>query len=291
VPPVDDGQGRARWLINRACLVLACQLAITPAAAAEVCRYAGSGDYHAQIGITTIAQKREQATRVRVLWDLAARVLLVFHIHYLVEEISDWRAGVLQTVALNVRFFVNGRIIRQQWDVFDRTASGFAAWRLQAKTATEFAARAGGFAPHWVPSSFGAPWLDAFRAAPAERRPDLDLPSDEAPADLVSPLAEAFYNVRSAPARAQLVALFLPGNKKQHRADIAVAAPDLGPAGAHVWRVRLDSARLGIVPGSAASLTVSADGALQTISFAVATARHAARGGIHAEGCAGSAAR
>jgi hypothetical protein len=226
---------------------------------------------------------------VRVLWDLAARALLIFQIRYWVEEVSDWQAGVLQSVGLNVRYFVNGRIVRQQWDRFERTGDGFSAWRMQAKTREDFVARYADFAAHWDPAAFGAPWLDAFRAPPAERRPDLDLPPGGAPADLVSPLAEAFYNVRLVPAQAQRVALFLPGNKKQRRADLDVAAPAAGGSGAHVWRVPLDSERLGIKPGSVALLTVSASGQLQTITFNLATARHAARGSIDSEGCAGRA--
>jgi hypothetical protein len=270
-----------------ACLVALGLLAAGPSRAAEVCRYAGSGDYRAQIGVVTIAERHGPETELRVLWDLTARALLVFHLHYRVEEISRWRGGVLQALGLNVRAFVNGRIIRQQWDLFERGAAGFAAWRMQARREDDFAARYGAFAAHWDQASFGAPWIDAYRAAHADRRPDLDLTAAEAPPDLVPPLAEAFYRVRAAPARAQTVALFLPGNKKQRRADIAVPPPAADAAGGHLWQVPLDSEKLGIRPGSAATLSISAAGALTKIVFTVSTALHAAAGEIQAQGCAG----
>ena len=129
------------------------------------------------------------------------------------EEVSDWHDGVLRSIALNIRYFVNGRIVKQQWDVFDRSDGGFAAWRVQAKTRDGLAKEHPDFARMWDPSTFGLPWLETYRAAHPERRADLDLPAGEAPADVASPFAEAFYRVRTAPPHAQRVALFLPGNK------------------------------------------------------------------------------
>ena len=73
-----------------------------------------------------------------------------------------------------------------------------------------------------------------------------------------------------------------------HRTDIAVAAPFVNRDGTHVWRVPLDSEKLGIRPGSVALLTVSTTRQLEAISFSLASRSHATRGTIRLEGCAGS---
>jgi hypothetical protein len=269
-------------------LVLLGVLAASGARAAETCNYAGSGDYDAQIAITTVARRSGGDEHVQVLWRLTARALVIFRIRYLVEEVSDWHDGVLQSVGLNVRYFVNGRIVKQQWDLFERQGMGFAAWRVQAKSARILAAEHGELLRLWDPAGFGLPWVAQYRAGHPERRPDLDLHPGEAPPDLTTPFAEAFYRVRREPPHAARVALFLPGNKKEPRPNVAVPAPTPAPGGARVWHVPLGDEKLGMAAESTAAVTVAPDSTLQAIGFHLASGMYTAEGAIRLEGCAGS---
>src|SRR4051794_31130953 len=136
-----------------------------PLHAAEICEYLGEGNHDARIGVTTIAERRGGDETIRVLWRLSARALGIFRFEYWIEEISTWRGGRLLSVALNIRYVVNNRIKRQQWDVFARDGEGFAAWRVQAKRRDDLAAKHPGFAAHWDPAQFGRPWLGDYRDA------------------------------------------------------------------------------------------------------------------------------
>jgi hypothetical protein len=257
------------------------------ARAAEECHYTGNGDYDAKIALTTLAERHGRDEDIRVLWRLSARAFVVFNLEYWVDEVSHWHDGVLQSVGLNIRYFVNGRILKQSWDVFDRTAEGFAAWRVQGKTPDIIAAKHGSFVAQWDPARFGRPWLEAYRGANPERRTDLDLHGGEAPPDLVPPFAVAFYLARGASMQTQRTALFLPGNKQQNRVDIPITA-QTAAAGAHVWQVPLDSEKLGIRRGSVAFITISAAQQLELIRFRVAGLGHSAQGSIMREGCTGT---
>jgi hypothetical protein len=70
-----------------------------------------------------------------------ATMFLWLHIHYLIEEISTWRAGELQRLAVNTRYLVGHSVIRQQWDDFQRAADGLQAYRVQAKTLADLRRR------------------------------------------------------------------------------------------------------------------------------------------------------
>jgi len=259
------------------------------AGAAETCSYRGGGDHGARIALTTIAERNGGALRLRALWRLSAKPLPFYGFEYLVEEISDWRDGQLLRIGLNLRHFVNGRIRRQQWDVFEREGTGFAAWRLQGKRVEDLQAKHPAFVGHWPVAAFGTPWLEAYRAGAPEPRSDLSLPPGQAPADLVPPFAAGFYLPRTAPAGPQRVALFIPGNKQQNRADVMVAAPDPAPDGGHVWRIGLRSDRLGLDPGSEAQAVIDRAGRLGEIRFRLRGYGMTANGEIRLEGCSGGA--
>jgi len=80
-----------------------------------------------------------------------------FGVHYRVEEVSSWRAGQLENVAVK------------------RGTDGLEAYRVQAKTLADFRRRHPGFVQHWDSAIFGRPWLSDYPSSPPERRIDLDL--------------------------------------------------------------------------------------------------------------------
>jgi hypothetical protein len=89
--------------------------------------------------------------------------MLWLRIHYLVEEISTWRAGEMERLAVNTRYLVGEHIVRQQWDTFQRSrGGGLLAHRVQAKTLADFRRRHPGFVRHWDPATFGSPWLQTI---------------------------------------------------------------------------------------------------------------------------------
>ena len=264
-------------------------LAPLPTLAAETCTYTGGGDYDARIGLTTIAERQGATLRLRALWRLNASPLPFYRFEYLVEEISEWQGDRLLRLGLNLRHFVNGRIRRQQWDVFARTPDGFDAWRLQGKRAEEVARKAPGFARHWDVAAFGQPWLATYPTGAAEPRSDLALKASEAPSGLVPPFAAGFYLPRFAPAAPQRIALFIPGNKQQNRADLDVPAPGPAPAGGHVWRIALESEKLGLDRGSHAFATIAPGARLAAIRFRLLGFGMTAAGEIALQGCDGEA--
>jgi len=269
--------------------LLCALLLISPAVrAAETCEYQGVGDYDARIALTTIAERRGDALQLRVLWRLSARAMVFFRFEYLVEEISEWRGERLERVALNIRHFTNGAIRRQQWDVFERQGDAFEAWRLQGKRQADLAQKHPGFARHWDPAAFGRPWLADYRAGGPEPRSDLSLKPGEAPPSLVPPFAAGFYLPRTAPVGAQQVALFIPGNKQQNRADIPVPPPERGPDGGRTWRIALESQKLGIDRGSIAFATVASDKRLEAVRFHLRGYGTSADGEIRLQGCSGA---
>jgi hypothetical protein len=69
----------------------------------------------------------------------------LFGMHYLLEEVSIWREGQLENVAVNSRYLLGHRIVRQQWDDFRRSAEGMQAERVQAKTLADFRRQHPGF--------------------------------------------------------------------------------------------------------------------------------------------------
>ncbi len=211
-----------------------------------------------------------------------ATMMFWVHMRYLVEEVSTWRDGVLQSVAVNNRSFTGDRIIRQQWDAFARTAGSLQAHRVQAKTLEDFGRLHPGFVQHWDPATFGEPWVQDFRAAPPERRPDLDL--SPLPDSLVTPFALAFYWVRRLPRSGQQVTVFLPGFKTDKLVDVAIAGT--AAAGGMIWHVPLRTTWLSADPASGATAWTTPDGHLQKLAFEVHGTAGSGRGLIEQTGCA-----
>src|SRR5947209_18602819 len=102
----------------------------TADASAEVCHFAGTTDHDGQVAITTDVTATNGTIRVDVAATFESTTMIWFHVHYLVEEISTWRAGELEAVAVNTRYLIGTRIIRQQWDTFQRDKDAMRAQRV-----------------------------------------------------------------------------------------------------------------------------------------------------------------
>jgi hypothetical protein len=259
------------------------------ASAAEVCQFAGSTDYGGHVTVTTVVTATGDTTVVDVAATFDSTTMLLFGVHYLLEEVSIWRGGLLENVAVNSRYLLGHRIVRQQWDEFRRTADGMQAERVQAKTLTDFRRRHPGFVQHWDPATFGQPWLGDYPSAPPERRIDLDLHASPFPPTLRTPLAMAFYWVRWLPQAGQDVPVFLPGFKAERVVEVPVApAP---AATGTVWHADLHYPSLSKHQPSTASARVSLDGHLLRIAFELHTVYGSGRGEIDQQGCDGSPVR
>ena len=119
-------------------VVLLVQLCMVDAWGAEVCRFTGASDYDGHVAVTTDVTAADGVTKVDVAGTFEATTMFWFHIRYLIEEVSTWRNGELETVAVNSRYLVRDHIVRQQWDYFDRGADGLQAQRVQGKTFVDF---------------------------------------------------------------------------------------------------------------------------------------------------------
>ncbi len=205
---------------------------------------------------------------------------------YLGEEISTWRGGDLQSLAVNARTVTAGRVRRQQWDRFVREPAGLAAFRVQAKSLPDFQRRHPGFVRHWALSAFGRPWLQDYAAAGPERRLDLDLPAAELPQGLRSPLALAFYWSRWLPPGGGVAPVFLPGFKHDLRSDLAFG-PAAPAEGGRRWVAQLVHPALAGGAPSVAEATVSPDGYLQRLAFDVHARLGSGQAVIGAQGCQG----
>ena len=265
-------------------------LALAQPAAAEICRYAGTTSHAGQVAARTEVSQAGGALTVDVTVALTATTAWFFDLRYLMQEISIWRGGQLQSVAVNVRYGVDGRVRRQQWDVFVRGPGGLEARRVQAKTLAEFRRRHPGFVGHWAPAAFGQPWLQDYAGAAPERRPDLDLPAAAMPPGLRPPLALAFYWSRWLAPGGGAVPVVLPGFKQHARADLAVAAAVPGE-GWRRWQAPLRHPALSAGPASTADAWVSADGHLLQLAFDVHAPQGSAQGVIRAQGCEGGGGR
>ncbi len=95
-----------------------------PASANEVCRFVGTTDYSGQAAITTNVATTGDVTRVDVAITFHAKRMYLIDIQYLLEEVSTWRAGALQSVSVNNRYAVDDHIVRQLWDDFQRGSDG-----------------------------------------------------------------------------------------------------------------------------------------------------------------------
>ena len=256
------------------------------ARAEEICRFAGTTDYDGRVAVLAEAAAVDGAVRVDVRLQFDATPMWFVHTHYLMQEISLWRPDGLALLAVNRRYSSNGRIVRQQWDVFERAADGLAAHRVQGKTLAGLRRAHPGFAQHWDPATFGQSWLQDFPRAGAERRPDLDLGG--APVTLRPPLALAFYWLRWLPPAGGLVPVFLPGFKAQKRVDLPIGPPTPVGVGQSVRRAPLHHPALSRGEASTALAWVSADRHVLQLALDLHGWGRHARGLIRLEGCTGA---
>ncbi len=253
--------------------------------AAETCRFEGTTDYAGRVSVTTTAAASGETMRVDVAVRFEATTALWLHLHYLVEEISQWRNGALLRLDANTRYMFAGHIVRQQWDEFRSAPDGLQGYRIEGKRPAQFRRQHPRFAQHWDLASFGANWLNEFASAAPDRRPDLDLPRLPEVAAVQSPFALAFYWVRFLHPGARHEPVFLPGFKADKRADIAMESATAGDG--RLWRAVLHHSYLSAAPASTAAAQISADGHLQRLSFALHGSAGSATGSLHQAGCAG----
>jgi hypothetical protein len=83
---------------------------------AEACRFAGTTDPSGKVAVTADVTETNGTTHVDVAATFETTTMLWFHIHYLVEEVSIWRSGELQTVGV---------------DLFKRDRDGMRGYRVQ----------------------------------------------------------------------------------------------------------------------------------------------------------------
>ena len=256
-------------------------------ASAETCRFAGTTDYAGRVAATTDVTRSGDTTRVDVAVTFESTTMFWLGVRYLLEEVSTWRTGQLESVAVNSRYLVGDHIVRQQWDDFQRGADGLQAQRVQAKTLADFRVRHPGFVRHWDPATFAQPWLHDYPSASPERRSDLDLRASPLPAGLRSPLALAFYWVRWLRPGSQHAAVFLPGFKHDRLVELSASSAPTGSG--TLWRAPLHYPALSDSPESTATALVSPDGHLLQIAFALFTPHGWGRGTITQRGCEGVA--
>ena len=270
---------RWRWLI----LAIATQICGT-AAAAEVCRFTGSTDYAGHLVVTSTVAAENGDTIVDVAAAFDSTSMFLFGVHYRLEEVSVWRGGQLENVAVNSRYLLGHRIVRQYWDEFRRAADGMQAERVAAKTLDDLRRLHPDFVQHWDPASFGLPWVREYPSAAPERRIDLDLHAPLPPA-LRSPLALTFYWIRWLPHTGQDAPVFLPGFKANRLIEVPIA-PTQAAEGIS-WRAVLHYPTLNEHQPSTASALVSPDGHLLRIAFELHTSYGSGRGDIALQGCDG----
>ena len=269
-----------------ACLAAIC-LSAPPAWSSEVCRFAGTTDYDGRITVTAITSTNaaEGTTTVDVRLGFTGTPMLFVHTNYQMQEISTWKATRLQSLAVNSRYRVDGRVVRQLWDVFVRGSDGLEAYRLQARTPEEFSSKHPAFAEHANPASFGQPWLQDYWRADPERRRDLDLPASSAVPDIRSPLALAFYWGERLPRTGEAATVFLPGFKKDKSVTLTIAPAGPPSDGAQPWETSVRYPALSMTRASTAEAWVSADGRLLQLAVQVQARDYTAHGVIRQEGC------
>jgi hypothetical protein len=271
-------------------LLLACVLAVrlcaSDAFASEICRFTGTTDDTGHVAIEPDVVATNEVTKVEVAMTFDATQMLWLPIHYLVDEISTWRAGEMESLGVNTRYLVGNHIVRQQWDTFQPGPDGLQAHRVQAKTLADFRFRHPGFVRHWDPATFGSPWLQDYQSAASERRADLDLKASPLPSGLRPPLAMAFYWVRWLPQSRQDVPIFLPGFKTDQLVEVPIAA--ISSVGSQLWRAPLNYPALSKRPTSTATALTSSDRHLLQLAFEVHGSFGSAHGIIRQQGCEGA---
>jgi hypothetical protein len=261
-------------------------LGTADASGAEVCRFAGTTDPSGQIGVTADVTSTNATTRVDVAVSFETTTIRWFQIRYLVQEVSIWRAGELETVGVNTRYLVGGHIVRQLWDLFQREKDAMLAYRVQAKTLADFRRRHPDFVRHWDPSMFGQPWLDDYPSASPERRADLDLKNSPLPPKLLSPLALAFYWARWLPPGGDDVSVFLPGFKADNMVNVQITSGAW--SGGTLLQTPLRYPALSKTPTSIARAWMSFDRHLLQLALDLHESRGAATGLMTQKDCQGA---
>ena len=257
-------------------------LVLAPAVAgAETCRFAGTTSQNGHLAVQTTTAQAAGLTTVGVTVEFTIHAWMTDY-RYLGQEITTWRGTELQSIALNQRSLADGDIKRQQWDVFTRAGPRLDAYRVQAKHLADFRQRHPGFVAHWPPANFAQPWLDDYRRAGAERRPDLDLPA----AGARTPLAFAFYWSRFLPPAGTRVAVVLPSFKQNKVTTLDLAAAVQGEGWLR-WSTELHHPSLEASPASLAAAWVSPDHYLLQLGVDLHTSWASGRAMLRAEGCEG----
>jgi hypothetical protein len=253
------------------------------AQAAEVCHFAGATDFAGHVSATSDVATVNGTTTINVTARFDGTWLVLFHVHYLTQEITTWRGGQLEMVAANNRYLIGDRVIRQQWDVFQRVHGGFGAHRIEGKTLTEFRRQFPRFAQHWNPATFGQPWLGDFQRASPQRRRDLDLKQADPSPALQAPLALAFYWDRWLPRGTVDIPVFLPGFKHDRVAELTVATQGADMRIASVLYPALSRTRPSMV------MTWQSPGRqVKQLALDLSTRGRTAEGMIRQQGCQGT---
>lgn len=271
-------------------LVISAPLFTINAWADEVCHYAGTTDYSGRLDVVTnvTSSAKDGSVTVDVVTRFTGKPILFTRVTYLMEEISTWTLGQLQSVAVNSRYLVYDHIVRQQWDEFERNGNSLNAYRLQGKSLDDFRLKYPEFVAHWDPATFGQPWLQDYRLAHPERRADLDLPPTDAQPDIRSPLALAFYWSRQIPRGGETATIFLPGFKKDKRVDLAITAAEPQSDGSQPWQTSVRYPALNPNRPSTAKAWIARDGHLLKLAFNVQSRGRSGEGVLQLEGCNGT---
>ena len=265
--------------------MLVVQLGAARVSDAEVCRFAGTTNPAGHIAVVTDVTATNGITRVDVTAVFDLTTMFWIPIHYLVEEVSYWKAGELESVAVNTRYLIGDHIVRQLWDKFQRNADGLHAQRVQAKTLDDLQIKHPGFVQYRDPATFGQSWLQDYQSGSPERRADLDLKDAPLPPHLRSPLALAFYWIRWLPSNGQDVAVFLPGFKKDRLVHLRLSGTSA--AEGMLWQTPLRYPALRDNPISTARAWTSSNGYLLRLAFDVHSTRGSGHGSIDQKGCQG----
>jgi hypothetical protein len=266
------------------------QLWAVTAWADELCRFAGTSDYAGRLAVTTNVDTRDGKTTVDVVARFGGTLMPFVRIRYLTEEISTWTSGRMQSVAVNTRYILDGHVVRQGWDVFERSATGVTAHRIEGKSGDAFARDHPAFLRHWDPATFAQPWLQDFWSAHPERRADLDLPATSVAPDLTSPLALVFYWSRWIPRGGEAAPVFLPGFKKDKRVDVMIVTGGSGTDDRRLLETSVHYPWLGTSEASIAKAWIATDGHLSQLAFDVRSQDRSASGVIRQQGCLETAA-
>ena len=265
---------------------VAMQVCLSGASAEEICHFAGTTDFAGRVSVTTEAATANDTTHLDITARFDGRWLVLFHVHYLTQEISTWRAGQLESVAVNNRYLIGQHVIRQQWDVFQRAPGGFQAHRIEGKSFADFRRKFPRFAQHWDPATFGEPWLQDFASASPERRADLDLKLSARAPELRTPLAMAFYWDRWLPHGGEDIPVFLPGFKHDRLVNLPIETPS--SSNPTRWQASVLYPALSKTRPSTATAWISPDRHVVQLTLDLHRSGDSAEGVIHQEGCQGA---